>query len=128
MKALFLSQDVWDLVENGFQEPTDAASYNSLFWVERDLLRDNKKKDSKALFYIFQAVHESIFPRVALATNSKQAWDTFQTAYQGMAKVKTTKLQMLIRDFETLCMKESENVDSFFTHVSALVTQIKSHG
>ena len=25
-------------------------------------------------------------------------------------------------------MKESENVDSFFTHVSGLVTQIRSHG
>ena len=44
-----------------------------------------------------------------------------------MAKVKTTKLQMLRRDIETLCMKESENVDSFFTHVSGLVTQIRSH-
>ena len=25
-------------------------------------------------------------------------------------------------------MKESENVDSFFTHVIGLVTQIRSHG
>jgi len=25
-------------------------------------------------------------------------------------------------------MKESENVDSFFTHVSGLATQIRSHG
>jgi len=45
-----------------------------------------------------------------------------------MAKVKTTKLQMLRRDFETLCMKEYENVDSSFTHVIGLVTQIRSHG
>ena len=35
---------------------------------------------------------------------------------------------MLRRDFETLCMKEPENIDSFFTHVSGLVTQIRSHG
>ena len=45
-----------------------------------------------------------------------------------MTQVNTTKLQMLRRDFETLCMKESENVDSFFTHVIGLVTQIMSHG
>ena len=42
--------------------------------------------------------------------------------------MKTTKLQMMRRDFETLCMKESENIDSFFTHVIGLVTQIRSHG
>ena len=127
MKALFSSQDIWDLVENGFQEPTDAAAYNALSQAERDLLRDNRKKDSKSLFYIFQEVHESIFPRVAAVMKSKQAWDTLQTAYQGMEKVKTAKLQMLRRDFETLCKKESENIDSFFTLVSGLVTQITSH-
>eukprot|EP00253_Pinus_taeda_P035154 PITA_35154 len=128
MKALFSSQDIWDLVENGFQEPVDASAYNALSQQEKYLLRDNRKKDSKAMFYIFQAFHESIFQRVAAATKSKQAWDTLQTTYQGMAKVKTTKLQMLRRDFETLCTKESENIDSFFTHVIGLVTQIRVHG
>ena len=53
MKALFSSQDIWELVENGFQEPTDAAAYNALTQTKINLLRDNKKKDSKALFYIF---------------------------------------------------------------------------
>ena len=92
------------------------------------MLRDNKKKNSKSLFYIFQEVHESIFPGIAVATKSKKAWDTLQTAYQGIGKVKITKLQMLRRDFETIYMKESKNVDSFFTRVIGLVTQIKSHG
>ena len=45
-----------------------------------------------------------------------------------MEKVKTTKLQMVRWDLETICMKESDNVDSFFTHVIGLVTQIRSHG
>ena len=126
MNTLFSSQNIWDLVENGFQEAVDATKYNSLSQVERYLLMDNMKKDSKSLFYIFQAVHESIFPRFAAAMKSKQAWDTLQTVYQGMEKVKTTKLQILRKDLETLCMKESENVDSFFTHVIGLVTQIRS--
>lgn len=127
MKALFSSQDIWDLVENDFQELVDAIAYNAFSQAERDLLRDNKKKDEKVIFYIFQVVHESIFSSVATATKSKQVWDTLQTIYQGMAKVKTTKLKMLRRDFETLCMKESENVHSFFTRVIGLVTQIRAH-
>eukprot|EP00253_Pinus_taeda_P020973 PITA_20973 len=32
------------------------------------------------------------------------------------------------RDFENLCMKESDNIDSFFIHVIGLVTQIRTHG
>ena len=85
------------------------------------MLRDNKKKDIKVVFYLFQAVHESIFPRIATATRSKEAWDILKTTYQGMEKVKTKKLQMLRRDFETPCMKESDNIDSFFTHVIGMV-------
>jgi len=93
-----------------------------------DLLRDYREKDAKYLFYIFQEVHKSVFPRITSTTKSKQAWDTLQTAYQGMEKVKTSKLQMLRTDFEIHCWKESENVDSFFRHVIGLVTQIRSHG
>ena len=114
-------------MEHGFQEPTDVAAYNALKQAQRDLLRENNK-DSETLFYIFQAVHESIFLRIAAAAKSKEAWDTLEKAYQGMEKVKTTKIQMLRRYFETLCMKESDNIDSLFTHAIGLVTQIKSHG
>ena len=128
MKALFSSKDSWELVENGFQEPIDAIVYNALTQEENDVLRDNKNKDSKSIFYIFQAVHEIILARIAVTMKSKQAWDTLHKAYQGMTKVKTTKLQTPRRDFETICMKESENVESFFTHVIGLVTQIRSHG
>eukprot|EP00253_Pinus_taeda_P025358 PITA_25358 len=45
-----------------------------------------------------------------------------------MEKVKTTKLQLLRRDFENLCMKESDNIDSFLIHVIGMVTQIRTHG
>ena len=69
-----------------------------------------------------------MFPRIAAAKRSNDAWETLKIAYQGMEKVKTTKLQLLRRDFETLCMKESDNIDSFFTHVIWMVNQIRSHG
>ena len=91
-------------------------------------MKSNKKKDSKALFYLYQAVHESVFPRIAVSKRSKDAWETLKIAYQGMEKVKIAKLQFLRRDFETLYMKEYDNIDSFFTHVIGMVTQIRSHG
>ena len=54
-------------------------------------------------------MHEIILPRIAAKTNAKEAWDTLETAYQGLDKVKTSKLQILRKDFESLCMKDSEN-------------------
>ena len=72
-------------------------------------------------------MHESILPRVAAAINAKKSWDTLGTAYQGLGKVKTSKLQIL-RDFESLSTKDSETVDSFYTRVVGLINQLKSHG
>ena len=91
-------------------------------------MKSNKNKDSRALYFLYQAMHESVFPRIAAAKRSREAWETLKIAYQGIEKVKKTKLQLLRRDFETLCMKESDNIDSFFTHVTGMVTQIRSHG
>ena len=43
---------------------------------------------------------ESLFSRVSGAARSKQAWDALQVAYQGTAKVKVARLQILRRKFE----------------------------
>ena len=60
--------------------------------------------------------------------NAKNAWDTLETSYQGFDKVKTSMLQILRRDFESLSMKDIESVDSFYTRVVGLINQLKSHG
>ena len=73
-------------------------------------------------------MHESILLRVSSTNQAKEAWDTLQNCYQGMDKVKTAKLHILRRYFETMSMKDSNTVDSFYTHIIGLINQIKSHG
>eukprot|EP00253_Pinus_taeda_P010017 PITA_10017 len=89
MKALFASQGIWELVETGYAEPADATTLAALTVAERDQLKRDMKKDAKALFFLFQSVHESVFPRIAVATKSKEAWDIIKTAYQGMEKIRS---------------------------------------
>ena len=80
------------------------------------------------MFYIQQAMHESIPPRVAATTTAKQACDTSETSYQGFDKVMTFKLHILRRDFESLSMKDSDTVDTFYTRVIGLINQFKFYG
>ena len=109
-------------------EPTNQATYNALTQVEKDALKDQRKKHGKLMFCIHQAMHESILPRFSSVEKSKEACDILQTSYKGMDKVNTSKLQILRRDFETLSMKDTDSVDSFYTHVISLINHIKSHG
>ena len=128
MKTLFCSQELWDLVENGFTEPPNQAAYNVLSQAQKDLLKENKKKDAKALLLLQQAMEESIFQRIVAATRSKHAWDTLQNSYQGTSKVKLVKLQMLRRYFENLQMSNSKTLNDFFHRAMSTVNQIRSHG
>ena len=50
MKALFRGQDVWEIVQHGYVEPADMAAYTNLTQAEKDVLREQRKKDEKICF------------------------------------------------------------------------------
>ena len=91
-------------------------------------LKETKKKDAKALFFIQQAVHETIFSKIVVVTTSMEAWQSLKKEFQGSSKVITVKLQTYCRDFETLSMKSNESVQTYLSRVSSLVNQMKSYG
>jgi len=52
MTTLFKSHGLWDLVDKGAPDPDPNQ-------------QENQKKDARALFFIQQAVHDTIFPKIA---------------------------------------------------------------
>jgi gag-polypeptide of LTR copia-type len=86
---------------------------------------ETTKRNAKALFFIQQALHDTVFVKIAAA---KKAWTILKTAFQGSSKVVAIKLQGLRREFETLNMNQDESVQSFLTRVITIVNQIRSCG
>jgi hypothetical protein len=127
MKNFLWSEDCWEAVVNGFQEP-DPTDLQVMTNAQRNSLGELRKKDSKSLWLIQQGLEEYIFPKVAATDHAKHAWDTLEIAYQGTDKVKNAKLQTLRKSFETLQMKDSDSVDHFMTHVTSIVNQLRTHG
>lgn len=120
MRTLFISQDLWDLVENGYAEAKNSKV------AEKVDIKELRKKDAKALLILQQAVTEGIFPRIANATKSKEAWTILRQEYHGDKKVTMVKLQTLRREFDTLFMKGNESVQEFFTRVFVIVNQMRT--
>ena len=117
-----MSQDLWDLMSDGFVDLIDPTE------DEAERLKEIKKKDARALFLIQQALDETIFSRIAAATTSFEAWETLKKEFQGSSKVMTVKLQTLRREFENLEMKKGESVQTYLSRVSSLVIKMKSYG
>lgn len=126
MRRFFISLDLWDMVENGYAEPTEEEG--RLTPAQRNELKDNRKKDAKAFVALQQAVNDSIFPRIAGASSTKEAWNILKKEYQGTEKVTAVKLQTFRREFENLRMKDGESVDEFSLKVTILICQLRSLG
>ncbi|XP_050915221.1 uncharacterized protein LOC127130209 [Lathyrus oleraceus] len=124
MKALLGAQDVWDIVEKGFNEQDEA----SLSQGVKETLRESRKRDKKALFLIYQSVDEDTFEKISNATTAKEAWDKLQTCNKGVEQVKKIRLQTLRGDFECLFMEESESISDYFSRVLSVVNQLKRNG
>ena len=70
MRTILRSQDLWLYVSDGYAEPADAAAELALTNAERVLLKDNRKKDNKALGLIQQGLNESIFIKISSVASS----------------------------------------------------------
>ncbi|XP_073152109.1 uncharacterized protein [Henckelia pumila] len=128
MKTLFISQDLWEIVENGIPEPADAETLSTWTQAKQKEYRKNIRRDAKALLFIQQGVNRSIFPRIIGAKNCKKAWDILKMEFQGSEKVISIKFQSLWRDFDTLAMKDNEEIRTFISRVVEIINQIKSYG
>ncbi|GAB2270308.1 hypothetical protein Dimus_038837 [Dionaea muscipula] len=85
MKALLGSQNVWELIEQGYEAPEQETAAS----------REVRRKDKKALFLIYQRVDEAAFEKIVDSTTSKEAWDILTSSHRGAEKIKKMRLQTL---------------------------------
>ena len=124
MRTILHAQDIQEFVTIRYLEPANQAAELALSNAEHALLKENRKKDNKALGLIHQGLSECIFPNVLSVDSSKKDWDTLETNYKGVIRVKNVKLQNLRRDFKNLNMKDNDTVDCFMTQVMNVVNHL----
>ncbi|KAL3729300.1 hypothetical protein ACJRO7_026409 [Eucalyptus globulus] len=118
MTTFLMAQDLWDIVEKGCEAPPEGASVS----------KDQLQKDAKALYFIQQALSETVFPRIIGARTAKEAWDILREEFQGSEKVRIIRLQTLRRDFENSKMKNYETVQEYCGKLKELVNQMRAYG
>ena len=87
MKKLSGAQDLLEIVQNGVGDLAANATK-----VQRNVHKDLKKKDCKALFLIQQSLDEANFERISKTISSKEVWDILSKYQEGDDKVKLIKL------------------------------------
>lgn len=111
MKVYMKAQGVWNAVET----------------KEKRAVVDDKQ-DKIALATIYQGIPEDILLSLADKETAKEAREAIKIMCQGAERVKSAKVQTLKSEFESLCMKDSEQLDDFYLRPNVLVTNIRSLG
>ncbi|XP_074356618.1 uncharacterized protein LOC141696367 [Apium graveolens] len=111
MKVLLQAQGVWVAIE-----PKDPKAP-----VE-------EKTDKLSLAANYQGIPKDVLLYVSEKTTAKEAWEAFKTVSLGADKAKKVKAQTLKIEFESLNMKETEQLDEFYMKLNSLVTRIRALG
>ncbi|KAA0035542.1 gag-pol polyprotein [Cucumis melo var. makuwa] len=66
--------------------------------------------NARALNDIFNGVDLNVFMLINSCSSAKEAWKILEVAYEGITKVKISRLQLVTSKFEALKMFEDESV------------------
>ncbi|XP_057533067.1 uncharacterized protein LOC130810966 [Amaranthus tricolor] len=127
MKSNFITQDIWEIIQDGYEQPKDANEEASWDDTKKCQYKQNKRRDHYALSIIYLGVDETILPTIMTATTAKEAWSTLETKYRGSEKVILFKLQSLWGQFDSMQMTDNESIQSYTDRVSNIVNQIRSN-
>jgi len=89
---LFGSQDLWEIVNNGYADPM-AEEEDRYTLEKKNAPNDQWKEDKKALSFLYQGLGCYNFEKVSEAATSKELWDKLGVIYKGVERVKKLRLQ-----------------------------------
>ncbi|KAK8934594.1 hypothetical protein KSP39_PZI014788 [Platanthera zijinensis] len=123
METLLISQDLWDIVNDGV--PSTGKAIDGAAPKPK---KEDKMKDALALHLLQQGVSTTIYPRIMGSKSSKEAWERLKNEYKGNKKVIKIKLQTLRRQFDDIKMQDGEKSQEYFAKLTSLANQIKTLG
>ena len=112
MKTLFCSQDVWDLVESGFPELANQQAYQALSQAEKDLLKENMKRDAKSLLFIHQEVEEVNYCKRQLLKTLFHSQDVLDLVESVFPELANQQAYQSLSQAEKDLLKENRNKDA----------------
>ena len=84
--------------------------------------------NAKVVNAILVGLGRAVFSKVMHCKTAKEIQDKLQTIYEGDIKVKRAKLQTFKAQFESLKLKEEENVSKYFERIDEVINAIQGVG
>ena len=117
-----LNLDLWNIVENGFQLPSKPMNEWS------DLEKKYFSLNAKAMNALFCALDKNEFNRISTYETAFDIWRTLEITHEGTSRVKDSKVNILLHDFELFQMQPSETIGDMYTRFTDVVNNLRVLG
>ena len=124
MRVFLISMnlDLWNIVENGFQLPSKPMNEWS------DLEKKYFSLNAKAMNALFCALNKNEFNRISTCETTFDIWRTLEITHEGTSRVKDSKVNILLHDFELFQMQPSETIGDMYTCFMDVVNSLRALG
>ena len=128
--------DIWRSVEDKYELPkeiineseeTDEHIVSRIAPIDLENRRRYEWNAREKNALLCGLVHVK-FTKVMQCTKEKKIQDKLERIYEGVKKVKKAKLQTCYAQFETLKIKQEEDIATYFLRVDEIVNFIKGLG
>ena len=120
MRVFLLSLDLnlWNIVESCFQKSSTPINE----W------NDNFSLNARAMNVLFYALNKNEFNRVFIYKMAYEIWHILEITHEGTSRVKDSKINLLMHDFELFQKKPSETIGDIYTCFMDVVNGLKALG
>ncbi|CAL1401997.1 unnamed protein product [Linum trigynum] len=99
---------------------------------DEDEWSDEQKKsaqlDSRAMHILLSAISEDEGERINKCESAKEIWSILETTHEGTSEVKETRIDLLLKEYETFDMISGESISDMDKRFSTLVNILKGLG
>ncbi|CAL9113183.1 unnamed protein product [Musa textilis] len=124
MRVFLISLDLnlWNIVENGFQlssKPTNEWS---------DLEKRLFSLNAKAMNALYCSLEKTKFNRISTCETTFDIWHTLEITHEETSRVKDSKVNILMHDFEVFRMQPSETIGDIYTRFTDVINSLRALG
>uniref|UniRef100_A0A1S4BZQ4 Integrase catalytic domain-containing protein n=1 Tax=Nicotiana tabacum TaxID=4097 RepID=A0A1S4BZQ4_TOBAC len=77
---------------------------------------------------VYNAINREEYEKISSRETAKEMWDKLEVTYEGTNKVKETRINLLVRDYELFQMKDGESIEEMFSRFRKILGDLKSFG
>ncbi|XP_075083513.1 uncharacterized protein LOC142167252 [Nicotiana tabacum] len=106
------------------QPPADAEDIDVYSDDQIDVVQVNVKAQN----LVYNAISGEEYEKISSYDTAKEMWDKLKVTYEGTSKVKETRINLLVHDYELFLMKEGESIEEMFARFSKIIGDLKAFG